>query len=124
MKTTTFMMAAVTICSSTAFAQDSLQVQPSQSLPQGQYETPGKESHQKEDRVEVARDQIPPLMKDALDRDGKYTGWENGQIFFEKNSDQYIIHIVKDNTTETFRFDKTGKEITTDKPIDKGELKQ
>jgi hypothetical protein len=117
-------MAALTICSATAFPQDSLQVQPSPSLPQEQYESPGKDSDKKEDRIEVGSDEIPPLMKDALGRDEKYAGWEKGKIFFEKNSDQYIIHIVRDNTTETFRFDKAGKAITTDKPLDKGEQKQ
>jgi hypothetical protein len=106
-----------------AWAQDSLQVQPSPALPQGQYDSVGQEL-QKEERVEVQQADIPSIMKDELQRNEKYKGWENGAIYFEKNSNQYLVHVVRENTTQTFRFDKSGKPVMTDSGPQGEESKQ
>lgn len=71
----------------------------------------------KEDRVEVNKDDLPPIMQEAL-KDEKYAGWETGNVFFEKGTEQFILHIATDNTTRTFRFDKEGKPLETPAPID------
>jgi hypothetical protein len=107
-------------------AQDSTNVQPQPSLPQGQQGSPkvgGANSQQKEDRVEVEKENLPPLMQKALKADEKYVGWENATIYFEKDIDQYLIHLVKENTTQTFRFDRNGNPIITDQPAEAPEDK-
>ena len=71
---------------------------------------------QKEDRVEVRKDELPAAMKDALNADGKYAGWEDSPVYYERNTDQYLIHIKSENTTQTYRFDKKGVPIVTDAP--------
>jgi hypothetical protein len=94
--------------------------QPEPGQPQGQYGTqrvPQPAGDLKEDRVEVESDQVPPAMLDELNANSTYAGWEEGNIFYEKNTDQYIIHVVRDNTTHTFRFDKEGNAIRTDAPV-------
>ena len=106
-----------------SFAQDSLQVQPSPGVPQQQSDSAGQEL-QKEDRVEVQQADIPSAMKDELQRDEKYKGWESGKIYYEKNSNQYLVHVIRENTTQTFRFDKSGKAVMTDSPIQNEETKQ
>ena len=95
--------------------------QPEPGHPQGQYGTqrvPQPAGDLKEDRVEVESSQIPPVMLDELNANSTYAGWEEGNIFYEKNTDQYIVHVVRDNTTHTFRFDKAGNAIRTDAPVD------
>jgi hypothetical protein len=104
--------------SATAFAQDSLRVQPSPSLSPGQSENAGElKKDEKEQRVEVAEEKIPASMKRILDGDEKYSGWREGGVFYESSSDQYLVHIVKDNATRTYRFDKSGEPIITDRPV-------
>lgn len=107
--------------SSLAFGQDSLIVQPVPSLPQGQYGTPGDDD-EKEDRVEVRRENLPGKMTDALERFDKFDGWEESPVYFETNSDQFIVTVVRDNSTQTFRFDKEGNEIAGEAvPIRRGQ---
>lgn len=102
--------------------QDSVLLnQPAPQHPQGQYGTqraPQPAGDVKEDRVEVQEDQLPPAMLDELKANSIYAGWAEGNLFYEKNTDQFIVHVVKDNTTRTFRFDKEGKAIRTDAPVD------
>src|SRR5688572_671968 len=80
----------------TSMAQDSTSSQPIPALPQGQYGSPvnDSESARKEDRVEVDATNLPPAMKDALVRDAKFEGWEKQPIYFDKSTDQYIVHVV------------------------------
>lgn len=95
--------------------------QPEPASPQGQYGTQRVEPDNpelKEDRIPVGEDQLPPAMLDELDTNDTYAGWEQGNIFFDKDTDQYIVQIVRENTTHTFRFDKEGTAIRTDAPID------
>jgi hypothetical protein len=108
-----------------AYSQDSLRVQPS--LPQGQYGSPantGEEHIQKEDRVEVEKSMLPPVMKEELTKNSRYKGWEDVPVYYEQNVDQYLLHISSGNTTQTYRFDKGGRPITTDKPTEEEEQKQ
>jgi hypothetical protein len=122
---TLFLTAALLVTVLCAKAQDTLQSQPVPSLPQGHHGAKGEDNAtMKEDRVEVSRGDLPPLMKTALQHEEKYAGWEKGTVYFEKNSDQYIVHIVKENTTETFRFDKKGKAITSEGTLKEEEVRQ
>lgn len=98
---------------SVATAQDSLQVQPSPALPQGQYGTPGQSEEKKEDRVAIQVSEIPHQMKATLEANEKYKGWEKGQVYFDRSADQYIVHVVEENATRTYRFEKNGRELTT-----------
>jgi hypothetical protein len=71
----------------------------------------------KEDRVEVKKENLPPRMQEAL-KEEKYAGWESGNVFFEKGTEQFILHIATDNTTRTFRFDKEGNPLQSPAPMD------
>jgi hypothetical protein len=97
----------------TSLAQDSTSGQPIPALPQGQYGSPVNDSEaaRKEDRVDVDATSLPPAMKDVLARDEKFDGWEKQPIYFDKSTDQYIVHVVKENGTQTFRFNKNGDPI-------------
>jgi hypothetical protein len=103
-----------------ANAQDSLQVQPSPGLPAGQ---PANQPAQKEDRIEIKHQEVPAKLRNVLQADSKYQGWENGNLYFERTTDQYLLHLIKENSTQTYRFDKAGKPITTDKASEGSEFK-
>jgi hypothetical protein len=103
--------------SGVSLAQDSLKVEPVPPATEGQYgesATGASEGESKEDRVKVQASEIPARMGEELRKNDKYAGWENGTIFYEKNSDQYLVHIQKENTTETYRFTKLGEPVTDD----------
>lgn len=98
-----------------ALGQDTLRLEPSPSM---QRSGGPDEEIQKEDRVSVKQEDLPSAMMDLMDRDDKYSGWRSGTFFFEKNTDQFLIHIIQDNATETFRFDREGNPLMSDKPVD------
>ena len=81
-------------------------------------------TEQKEDRVEIQKDELPAAMKTALNSDAKYKGWEDSPVYYERNTDQYLIHITGENSTQTFRFDKKGTPIVTDVPALRRESRQ
>jgi maltooligosyltrehalose synthase len=116
---------ALALATTVLWSQDSVNVTPP-ALPQGQYGTqniPEQREEQKEDRVEVDRNRIPPAMQKALKESSRYEGWETGNIFYERNTDQYLVHIIRENKTVTFRFDKHGNPIVTDGEVSPGEIK-
>ncbi|HLT74799.1 MAG TPA: hypothetical protein VKZ68_06925 [Ohtaekwangia sp.] len=127
MKHTFYVIAMTLLATVTTFAQqDTTRFPTPQAMPQGQYgtqEISDTLNIKKEDRVEVAHDAIPPAMKQELDENPAYTGWESGNVFFERNTSQYIVHIKKGNTTHTYRFDREGNAIRTDQMIQPEETK-
>ena len=93
--------------------------------PQGQYGSPSIQDSldiQKEDRVEVADQDLPEQMKQELKAE-KYAGWENGNVFFEKNTEQYVLHLEAENGTRTYRFDKEGRPLETAGPVEDTSVK-
>jgi hypothetical protein len=105
-----------------ATAQDSLRVEP---MPPAVPAQPSpSDAERKEDRVPIDDEELPPNMKAVLGSDEKYKGWEEGTIYFDRSADQFLIHIIRENKTETFRFDKDGTAVTTGKPLDESSSSQ
>jgi hypothetical protein len=86
----------------------------------GEYGTPRKPrlEDQKEDRMEISKEKLPPLMLQELENNPRYEGWEEGNVFYEQNTDQFIVHVKRDNTTQTFRFDKEGRPLKNNESLD------
>jgi hypothetical protein len=99
-----------------AFAQDSLRVVPMPPVTPAQ--PPQSDGDRKEDRVLIKKEELPPNLKDTLDRNEKYKGWEEGTIYLDRSTDQFFIHVISENKTETFRFNKAGMPIISDKQLD------
>lgn len=102
------------------FGYASAQVIPEQLPPatDGQHETetvPDTLDVQKEDRAEMAAERLPARMHEVL-KETKYSGWEKGNVFFEKSTDQYILHITGPDGTRTYRFDIEGRPLESDPP--------
>lgn len=105
-----------------AGAQDSLKIEP---MPPAAPAQPSpSDAERKEDRLPIEDEELPPNMKTLLDSDEKYKGWEEGTIYFDRSADQFLIHIIRENKTETFRFDKNGTAVTSEKPLDESSSSQ
>lgn len=65
----------------------------------------------KEDRVEVEISELPELLQNRLENDAQYAGWEEGTVYLEKNTNEYLLHISQENTTRTYRFDEFGNAL-------------
>jgi hypothetical protein len=104
-----------------AFAQTkSEEGNPSPSLAPGAPARPQKADSvdQKEDRVEISREKLPSSMLKELENNPRYEGWEEGNVFYEQNTDQFIVHVIRDNSTQTFRFDKEGHPLQNNENLD------
>ena len=108
-------------CSTIAGAQDSLRTEPIPSRQQGQYGSPasGKEAGRKEDRVSVPLQELPAAITTQLESNDKFTGWEKGTAFYDRSSDQYLLHVSDGDGTRTFKFDKSGTQISDEAPVEK-----
>ncbi len=116
----TIMIAAGFLCwSLCALGQDTLEVTP---VAPGPSENRIMDSDQKEERVAVELDKLPPRMQKTLADDAKFANWkEGGDLYYDKGSEQYIVHVVSDNKTITYRFDKKGNPLATDEmPVKEG----
>lgn len=62
------------------------------------------EAHANEGMVIIKKDEIPSSLRQKLEHE-KYEGWENGTIYHNTNTGEYVI------APRAFRFDKNGNEI-------------
>ena len=100
-----------------SFAQtDSANATPPSPEPPGTQQHPAAEN-QKEDRVEIPKEKLPSAMLEELDNNPRYEGWEEGNVFYERNTGQFIVHVKRDNTTQTFRFDKEGRSLKSNENL-------
>ena len=61
------------------------------------------------DMVKISVDEIPPSLQNALKGDD-YKG--GSKTFYKsKSGDTYLVEIQDGNITQTYRFDKKGKQI-------------
>ena len=61
------------------------------------------------DMVKISADEIPPSLQNALKGDD-YKG-ESKTFYRSKSGDSYLVEIQDGNITQTYRFDKKGKQI-------------
>jgi rRNA pseudouridine-1189 N-methylase Emg1 (Nep1/Mra1 family) len=121
-KTKAIMVGILLMAAQQLLAQDIPAVQPGTN---GTQRIPDQAiQEQKEDRMEVQKNDLPAAMVQLLENSDQYDGWDESPVYFEKNTDQYVINVVRDNTTQTFRFSKKGEAIKTDQPIESSESKQ
>lgn len=71
-----------------------------------------RDAYANEGMVIIDKDEIPSTLKETL-KDEKYAGWENGTIYHNTNTGEYVI------APRAYRFDDQGQEIEandTDSP--------
>lgn len=63
----------------------------------------------------VQKDQYPEGLRETL-KDSKYEGWENGKVYMDPSTGEYVL-VIDDNAKagsakRYYRFDSEGKEMT------------
>lgn len=74
-----------------------------------------RDAYANEGMVIIEKDEIPSTLKETL-KDEKYAGWENGTIYHNTNTGEYVI------APRAYRFDDQGQEIEanyTDDPANR-----
>ena len=56
----------------------------------------------------VQPSEIPSSLRETL-KDNRYTGWENGKVYKDKNNNGYWVRIASGSDVQNFVFDKNGK---------------
>ena len=65
-----------------------------------------------EGMVEVQQADLPEAVSQTL-KDTKYSGWEEGKIYLDPESGEYLLEIEKDGqAAQHFRFDRNGTDVT------------
>lgn len=64
----------------------------------------GDDAYANQGMVIIEKEQIPESLKETL-KDEKYAGWENGTIYHNTSTGEYVI------APRAYRFDDDGKEI-------------
>ena len=66
----------------------------------------------------IEQNEYPEALRETL-QDPKYNGWENGQVYHNESTGEYLL-IINDEANRNsgkkrhFRFDKNGEDITDD----------
>jgi hypothetical protein len=105
-KTILTLAASLCIGAAAVFAQDTTRTEPQrdQQTQQDKYRTEGM--------VEVQVADLPEAVSQTL-KDAKYSGWEEGKIYLDPESGEYLISIEKDGqAAQQYRFDRNGTDVT------------
>jgi hypothetical protein len=105
-KTILTLAASLFIGAAAVMAQDTTRTEPQrdQQTQQDRYRTEGM--------VEVQVADLPEAVSQTL-KDAKYSGWEEGKVYLDPESGEYLIEIEKDGqASQQFRFDRNGTDVT------------
>jgi hypothetical protein len=105
-KTILTLAASLFIGAAAVLAQDTTRTEPQrdQQDQQDRYRTEGM--------VEVQVADLPEVVSQTL-KDSKYSGWEEGKIYLDPESGEYLVAIEKDGqATRHYRFDRNGLDVT------------
>lgn len=64
------------------------------------------------DSVLVTGKQIPRRVRKALNGNDIYDGWENGEIYLNRNTGLYMLYLTRDNEVAKFGLDEEGRQVT------------
>lgn len=64
------------------------------------------------DSVMLTGKQIPKKLLRTLNRDQRYTGWEDDGIYLNTNTNVYMLYLTQDSLVTKYGFDKQGKTIS------------
>lgn len=97
---------------------DTVNLLPPSPVPEGH---PGTQSipdnvEQKEDRMRITANEIPAGVLKTLRDNDEYKGWENAEMYIERNTKHFIFHVTEDGSTRTYRFDESGLSLNAQTP--------
>ena len=64
-----------------------------------------------QDKRRITSEEIPQLVRQTLESEVKYKGWQKAAIFYDENKNEYIVEFNKDDNMTSYRFNKDGAAI-------------
>ncbi len=55
--------------------------------------------------------QLPRRVLRALTRESQYKGWETGELYYDRNTDRYLIQIPRDDDMYVYTLSPEGKPV-------------
>jgi hypothetical protein len=65
----------------------------------------------KEDHQKITVKQLPEAVVEGVKREKEFSGWDNAKVYRSKTGSEYVVEIIRNDTTHTLTFDKTGKRL-------------
>jgi len=62
------------------------------------------------DLIKLKSSDIPASLRKTLQK-SKYKGWENSMIYKQKSTNEYLVEIMENGKTKTYRFDENGEPL-------------
>jgi hypothetical protein len=73
--------------------------------------TTGSASYQNQrDLVRVQSSDVPASLRSTL-QGAEYKGWENGTVYRNKTTNEYVVEVGDGTNKKTYRFDRNGKRV-------------
>lgn len=64
------------------------------------------------DSVLVTGKQVPRRVRKALNGKDIYKGWQDGEIYLNRNTGLYMLYLTRDGLINKFGLDEDGKQVT------------
>jgi hypothetical protein len=64
------------------------------------------------DSVLVTGKQVPRRVRKALNENEIYDGWQDGEIYLNRNTGLYMLYLTRGNLINKFGLDVDGKQVT------------
>src|SRR5690349_8334588 len=86
---------------------------PETPMPQQQQPEKKEGSYQLRDMTVLQASEIPAVLRETLQGNSKYKGWEDPttKVYRNKTSDIFVVQIMDGTETHEYRFDRNGKPI-------------
>lgn len=68
----------------------------------------------RENSEQIQPAQIPPFLRRTLQNNGEYTGWEEGMIYRNIQTNEFRLEIQHDQQRKVFEFDRRGNRVGKD----------
>lgn len=62
--------------------------------------------------ISVERSEIPKRLKRTLERQDIYEGWEQGDLFFDKSINRYLLRMREGNVVRTYGLAADGSPVS------------
>lgn len=73
---------------------------------------PERDYSPRENVVVVPHSKLPKDLKDELNENAEFKGWQDMPVLFDHNTGRYIVRIKNDTTVTTIGVNKNGKPVT------------
>lgn len=64
-----------------------------------------------EKRKRITAEEVPEPVRQTLQSDSAYDDWQDAALYYDENTEEYILEFRKAAKARTYRFNKAGKRI-------------